>query len=115
MQTTDPAFKGGKKALVQKNGSGQTPRDLLASNPGLRARLAPSAKRELQKSSRPRVASPLVRQGIMLATPLVILWAIGTILELDYGIYAKLGLAFLLSTCLNGTVMFAYDDRFAVW
>ena len=51
----------------------------------------------------------------MLATPLVILWAIGTILELDYDIYAKLGLAFLLSTCINGTIMFAYDDRLAVW
>ena len=115
LESTDPALKGGKKALVQKNASGQTPRDLLKSNPDLRARLAPSAKRELQQSSRPRVASPLVRQGVMLATPLVILWAIGTILELDYGIYSKLGLTFLLSTCLNGTVMFAYDDRLAVW
>ena len=51
----------------------------------------------------------------MFSTPLVILWAIGTILELDYGIYAKLALTFLLSICLNGTVMFAYDDRLAVW
>ena len=51
----------------------------------------------------------------MLATPLVVLWAIGTILELDYGIFAKFGLTFLLSTCLNGTVMLAYDDRLAVW
>jgi len=51
----------------------------------------------------------------MFATPFLLLWAIGTILELDYGIFAKLGLAFLLSVCLNGTIMFAYDDRFAVW
>ena len=100
---------------MQKNGSGQTPLDLLTSNPGLRARLTPSAKRELQQLRKPRVASPFVRQGVMLATPLVILWALGTILELDYSLYVKLGLAFLLSICLNGTVMFAYDDRLAVW
>ena len=36
----------------------------------------------------------------MFSTPLVILWAIGTILELDYGIFAKFGLTFLLSTPL---------------
>ena len=51
----------------------------------------------------------------MFVTPFLLLWAIGTILELDYGIFAKLGLAFLLSVCLNGTIMFAHDDRFAVW
>jgi hypothetical protein len=51
----------------------------------------------------------------MLLTPLLVLWAAGTILELGTGILAKIGLFFLLSVSLNATVLVAYDETLGMW
>ena len=50
----------------------------------------------------------------MLATPLVFLWTLGTILELEVAGWTRAGLLFLLSISLNGTVMMGYDERMMV-
>merc|ERR1711915_775781 len=51
------------------------------------------------------------REGVMLATPFFAIWAVGSILESNFGYIFKCFLFFLVSFGINGIVLTTFDER----
>ena len=51
------------------------------------------------------------REGCMLSMPWLVIWAVGSVLDLDLDYLVKLGLFVLVYLFVNGTSMLTFDDR----
>jgi len=57
------------------------------------------------------IGSAKVREVSMITLPFIVIWAFGSILELEVDYLVKLGLFVLLYLFVNGTSMLTFDDR----
>ena len=55
--------------------------------------------------------NPKFREAVMVSTPFFVIWAVGSILESSFGYLFKCFLFFLVSCCVNGIVLTAFDER----
>jgi len=78
----------------------------------VRTKITEGSKQVVRKNLLQKViASPRVREVSMLTLPFIVIWGIGTTLEVEVDYLVKLGMFVLLYLFVNGTSMLMFDDR----